>query len=235
MLTISSVSLLTYWSSRRHPTELLHTVGFWVGIAIVLISVFILGSTLPSFQQPELRILVGNAKPYRMNMHPNDTELELSGHYDKSRIGVRLTLIRVVEQRMRWADRVRVEVIATEPQQPSHEGIEYLNWYSKDGLQEFADISPGGHNFAELERNIINEDNIGSSQHRGLTDRDEYLATLAVTWNGKFLDAVTVKVSGWRNVVPGDRDTGFATVEVVGRPKVRDVQKLIKQRIATRV
>src|ERR1039458_2300191 len=171
VLTISSISLITFWSSRRHPFELVHTVGFWVGVAFVLASVFILGSTLPSFQQPGLKILVGNERPFRRNIHPTDTDLELSGHTDNSRVGVRATFIRVVEQRMRWAERVRVEVIATVPQQPSHSGIEYLNWFSKDSLQELADIAPGGANWAELERNIINEDNLGNAQHRGLTDR----------------------------------------------------------------
>jgi hypothetical protein len=235
MLTISVVSILSFWPSRRHPFELVHTVGFWVDVAVVLISTFIFGTVLPSFQQPGLRILVGNEPPFRRNIHPTDTDLEISGHTDKSRVDVRVTFIRVVEQRMRWAERVRVEVIATQPQQPSHSGIECLNWYSKDSLQELADIAPGGEKWAELDRNIINEDDVGKSQHRGLALTDDYVAILAVSWNGKLLDAVKVKISGWRNVTPGDRDTGFATVEIIDRPKLRDVHKLNEKRIKARV
>jgi hypothetical protein len=90
MLTISSVSLITFWSSRRHPVELLHTAGFWVGVAFVLIAVFILGSTLPTFQQPELGNLVGNELPFRRDVQPDDLDVEMVDHTDKSRVGVRM-------------------------------------------------------------------------------------------------------------------------------------------------
>ena len=234
-LTIVGVPMVTIWASRRHPERLLHTTGFWIGAFLVLIAFVVLFTTIPIFQKPDLRILVGNELPFRRNMAPDDTDVEMVEHTDKSRVGVRLTLIQVVEQKRRGAENVRVEVIAVAPAQISHSSLECLNWYSKDSLQEVASIAPGGQKWAILEYNIINEDDVGKSRHRGLANLDEYVAVLAVSWDGKLVHVVTVKVSGWRNVIRGDVNTGFATVEIVGRPTLRYVHKLNKKRIAERI
>jgi hypothetical protein len=236
MLTISSVSIVTYWSSRRHPFELVHTVGFWVGIAIVLTSVFILGSSLPSFQQPKLKIVVGNDERFRTHLHPTDLHIELAEHTDKTRVDVRLTRVRVVEYGFKWAERVRVEVVAVSPPSLLHEPVEFLNWYSDDNLKQWEDIPPGGSAWAILHTNIVNLDALGKSAMQGVTQRDtKYTAILAAIWNGKILDAVEIQVDGVWNLVFAKPESGFGEVTEIRRPKLRQVDKLNRKRLAARL
>jgi hypothetical protein len=236
MLTISSVSIITFWSSRRHPFELVHTTGFWVGVGVALIAVFILGSALPSFQQPKLKIVVGNDERFRIHIHPMDLQLELAEHTDKTKVDVRLTRIRVVEYGLKWAERVRVEVVAVNPPSHLHEPVEFLHWFSEENLKQWEDIPPGGSAWAILHTNIVNLDQLGKSCMQGITERDtKYRAILAAIWNGKILDAIEIEVDGVWSLTLADRESGFGVVSEISRPNLRLVDKLNRKRLAARL
>ncbi len=147
------------------------------------------------------------------------------------RVDVRITKVRVVEYRYKWAETVRVEVVATDPPHATHEGVtEFLYWWSKDNLLEFEDIPPGGSAWAILQTDIVNLNNLNRSALQGLTNLDNYTAILAVMWDGKIVDAIEIEVKGTRGLIAGNSESGFAEVTEIGRPRLKEVHRLLRQR-----
>jgi hypothetical protein len=236
MLTISLVPMLTIWASRADPWNLLRDLGFWVGIAVFLVSVFLLGSALPNFQAPKLKIVVGNDVRFHTHLHPRELHRELAGNIDPKRVDVRLTRIRVVEYGLKWADSVRVEVVTTDPLSNLREPVEFLHWYSKDNLDEWKDIPPGGSAWAILHTNVVNLDKLNESVHQGVVDRTEsFKVILAVTSNGKIMDAVEIQVDGAFDLSSQSVETGFGQVLELNRPKIKAVDKINRKRLAQRL
>jgi hypothetical protein len=206
------------------------------GILIFLYGAWILATTLPHFYSPSLHIVVGNSKSFRLRVHPSELDLQLANNPHFKNVEKRITRLRVVESRGRWAEKVRVEVINVEPPHSTHpDQYEFLPWWSVNINQEYVDIVPYGTKWAILYTNTVNKVNWVESTHEGMADANDFTALLALTWNGKIVDAAEVHVTGGLGLLPNEPDSGFADVEITSRPTLRSVQKLVKERSLQRL
>jgi hypothetical protein len=236
LLTLS-IALALGWTQRTHTTNSTNSI---IVLAVVLFGVacFLLGSIIPRFRRPEIQITVSDGSQgydglFWREIIPSDEDAVHVNptHPDKTKVEVWMTLIRLNEFRGRWAERVRVEVVQIEPMPPANASIQCLTWYHAAKVLSL-DMVPLGEEWAILQTAFIDKERPGHWAHSGLSDHDPFTCILSVSWDGQLINAVRLKVSGWKTFVKGDPVPlpGYAKVEILDYPQLRYVHRLNKNK-----
>jgi hypothetical protein len=213
---------------RTDPWRLFETIGFDLAIAVIVVGLLILGSIIPTFNQPRFRIESLNGDPRFETSRPaTQAEREMVGGSEALVYEKRL---KVQETKGRWAENVMVEIVTVDPPHSAHPDKEFLYWWETAPGTETATFAGGRSKWVVVSQAILGG---GRIRHSSLSDADDVRATLAVLWEGKIVDAVTVRITGYRTVVanPNLPDQLWTKVEIIDRPSPRAVRKVRQKRI----
>lgn len=196
-------------------------VIFDLAFAAVLVGVFLLGSTLPWFSQPNFIVTCGNDERYRRQRTaepPDIATWNALGHTGTPKCFA--TLLKVRETRRRWADDVSVEVVEVKPPRRADRDLwEFLPWWSVQTPSESTSFPPGRSRWVVF--NTVMGDGNKPVSHTAIADCDPVEVTLAVLWQGKVMSGVRLKIEGHCDPTKYHPD-----VAVIDRPKRRRLAKL---------
>jgi hypothetical protein len=167
-------------------------------------------------------VYTGRSNQFNFQWQASDDDLITSGASDIGKVKKYVTVLGVKEVRGRPAKNVSIEVMKIDHPIAEFEVLhERLRWQSPRFLDEYADFIAGGSNWAVLSWTLVNFEDRNKTRIFALSQAPKFSVILAVTWDGKWLDAFEIQVEGTSaepNIYP--------TVTKVRKVGVRELRRL---------